>query len=45
MSTCRRFTKKYHISEVWHLAANSDIPAGVSDPSIDLRDTFLTTFL
>ncbi|MBW8846947.1 MAG: SDR family NAD(P)-dependent oxidoreductase [Burkholderiales bacterium] len=32
------------IQEVWHLAANSDIPAGVSDPRIDLRDTFMTTF-
>ena len=32
------------ISCVWHLAANSDIAAGVADPSIDLRDTFLTTF-
>jgi UDP-glucose 4-epimerase len=32
------------IDEVWHLAANSDIAAGVADPSIDLRDTFLTTF-
>jgi UDP-glucose 4-epimerase len=30
--------------EVWHLAANSDIPAGVSDPTVDLRDTFMTTF-
>ncbi len=29
---------------VWHLAANSDIPAGVSDPNVDLRDTFMTTF-
>jgi UDP-glucose 4-epimerase len=29
---------------VWHMAANSDIPAGVSDPQIDLRDTFMTTF-
>src|ERR1700722_8938826 len=29
---------------VWHLAANSDILAGVRDPSVDLRDTFLTTF-
>jgi len=28
----------------WHLAANSDIRAGVSDPDVDLRDTFLTTF-
>ncbi len=32
------------IDEVWHLAANSDIPAGVADPRIDFRDTFLTTF-
>lgn len=29
---------------VWHLTANSDIAAGVADPRIDLRDTFLTTF-
>lgn len=29
---------------VWHMAANSDIPAGVNDPGIDLRDTFMTTF-
>ena len=32
------------VDEIWHLAANSDIPAGVSDPDIDLRRTFLTTF-
>jgi UDP-glucose 4-epimerase len=32
------------ISEIWHMAANSDIPAGVSDPNVDFRDTFLTTF-
>lgn len=29
---------------IWHLAANSDIPAGSADPQIDLRDTFMTTF-
>jgi len=29
---------------IWHMAANSDIPAGIEDPHIDLRDTFLTTF-
>jgi UDP-glucose 4-epimerase len=29
---------------VWHLAANSDIPAGIDDPTVDLRATFLTTF-
>jgi UDP-glucose 4-epimerase len=32
------------IDEVWHLAANSDIPAGVMDAKVDLRDTFMTTF-
>jgi UDP-glucose 4-epimerase len=31
------------ITEVWHLAANSDIPAGIGDPGVDLRDTFMTT--
>ena len=30
---------------IWHLAANSDIPAGINDASIDFRRTFLTTFL
>jgi UDP-glucose 4-epimerase len=32
------------IDEVWHLAANSDIPAGNADPQVDHRDTFLSTF-
>lgn len=32
------------ISAIWHLAANSDIPAGIADPRIDLQRTFLTTF-
>ena len=32
------------ITEVWHLAASSDIPAGIADPQIDLRDTFMTSF-
>lgn len=36
--------KAFKIDEVWHLAANSDIPSGVSDPSVDLKDTFLTTY-
>ena len=31
------------ISEVWHMAANSDIPGGILDSQIDLKDTFLTT--
>lgn len=34
----------YAADSVWHMAANSDIPAGVSDPRIDLKDTFQTTF-
>lgn len=29
---------------IWHLAANSDIAVGISDPEIDLRNTFMTTF-
>ena len=32
------------IDWVWHMAANSDIPAGVDDPHVDFKDTFLTTF-
>jgi len=28
----------------WHMAANSDIRAGVADAEVDLRDTFMTTF-
>lgn len=29
---------------IWHLAANSDIAAGVADARIDMRDTFMTTY-
>ena len=29
---------------IWHMAANSDIAAGVANPSVDLKKTFLTTF-
>ncbi len=37
--------KRYgRIDEVWHLAANSDISAGVTDPIVDLKNTFMTTF-
>ena len=32
------------VTEVWHMAANSDIPAGIKDANVDLRDTFMTTF-
>lgn len=34
----------HRASALWHMAANSDIPAGVANPQIDLRDTFMTTF-
>jgi UDP-glucose 4-epimerase len=36
--------KREAIQAVWHLAANSDIQAGVKNPDVDLRLTFLTTF-
>ena len=38
------FQARDPITEVWHMAANSDIPAGVHDANVDLRDTFMTTF-
>jgi UDP-glucose 4-epimerase len=40
----RGLHSRSRITEVWHLAANSDIPAGIGDPAVDLRDTFMTTF-
>jgi UDP-glucose 4-epimerase len=46
-STLAAFDKSVklgRIDEVWHLAANSDIPAGVMDAKVDLRDTFMTTY-
>lgn len=42
--TFEKFNKKEKIEEVWHLAANSDISAGISTPLIDLNNTFLSTF-
>ncbi len=44
MSIAQPFHKADPINEVWHLAANSDIPAGINDAGVDLRDTFMTTF-
>ena len=44
----RRALREVHaaspVSEVWHMAANSDIPGGIADPGTDLRDTFMTTY-
>ena len=42
--TLKEAATKGPIEEVWHLAANSDIPNGVANPDIDFQDTFLTTF-
>ena len=35
--------EKHSFERVYHLAANSDIQKGSSDPSIDFHNTFLTT--
>jgi UDP-glucose 4-epimerase len=43
-SLIAEYQQSHNITEVWHLAANSDIPAGISNAQIDLRDTFLTTY-
>jgi UDP-glucose 4-epimerase len=32
------------VDTVWHMAANSDIPAGVADAEVDFKNTFLTTY-
>ena len=36
--------KTHSFDTVFHMAANSDIPKGVAEPSLDLEKTFLTTF-
>jgi len=40
----RAETKDGAINTVWHMAANSDIQAGVRNPDVDLNLTFLTTY-
>jgi UDP-glucose 4-epimerase len=42
--TVRQLSHDRPFDMTWHLAANSDIRAGVTDPEVDLRDTFMTTF-
>lgn len=32
------------VEEVWHFAANSDISSGILDPTVDLKNTFMSTF-
>jgi UDP-glucose 4-epimerase len=44
LETARAAHERQPITDVWHLAANSDIPAGVADPSVDKRRTFETTY-
>lgn len=44
---CQRILQPYGanaIEMIWHLAANSDIGAGVANPEVDLQNTFLSTF-
>jgi len=36
--------KKNKLSEIWLLAANSDIAAGVKNSDVDFKNTFLTTY-
>ena len=38
-----RWTPGERVDEVWHMAANSNIPAGVDNSEVDFKDTFLTT--
>ena len=48
LDACRKIigieTQSGLFAMAWHLAANSDIRAGVADSDVDLRDTFLTTY-
>src|SRR6476620_4487837 len=44
LSSLREILSSFEIDTVWHMVANSDIGAGVTDPNVDLKDTFLSTF-
>src|SRR2546421_7831033 len=43
---CAKFLKseRAEVQMVWHMAANSDIQAGGTNPDVDLNATFLTTY-
>ena len=43
-SKIKQILKNCRLEEMWLLAANSDIQAGINNPNIDYRDTFLSTF-
>ena len=38
-----KILKTNYLSEVWHLAANSDIQKGTKNNKVDLKDTYMTT--
>jgi UDP-glucose 4-epimerase len=38
------FKNGIQFNQIWHLAANSDISAGILDPKVDLDNTFKTTY-
>ena len=44
LDSLRQILSSFEIDTVWHMVANSDIGAGVADPKVDLKDTFLSTF-
>lgn len=44
LDSLRELLSSFEIDTVWHMVANSDIGAGVADPNVDLKDTFLSTF-
>jgi UDP-glucose 4-epimerase len=44
LDSLQEILASFEIDTVWHLVANSDIGAGVADPNVDLKDTFLSTF-
>ncbi len=44
LEALRRAASRFSISTVWHMAANSDIAAGIADPNVDIKDTLQTTF-
>ena len=44
LDSLREILSSFEIDTVWHMVANSDIGAGVADPNVDLKDTFLSTF-
>ena len=44
LRAARQYSHDKPFDITWHMAANSDIRAGVADADVDLRDTFLTTY-